>query len=81
MVAAKDPVSGQVVPVGELKANAYLELSIAWPVNEKEFVFYLLNSAADVVADSTVDLTGVKESVTIHLTGDNNLEKIKAEVN
>ena len=81
MVAAKDPISGQVVPIGELAANAYLELTIAWPAAETDFVFYLINTAGEVVANSTVDITGVKESVTIRLTGDQKLDRVNAEVN
>ncbi|MBP5299195.1 MAG: hypothetical protein J6Z09_08605 [Lachnospiraceae bacterium] len=82
MVAILDPYEGNQHEIGELADGQVLTCSFTgWPEDVTSFDVAFYNNAGELVSNSTVDITGVKSMVTIMLSGEGNIEKVKSEIN
>ena len=81
MISILDPYTGEQMDVGMLRAGLSMVITIQWPLDNTTFDFAVYNINGDLVSTSEVDITGVKESVSIVLSGDGNLESVSSNVN
>lgn len=82
MVSILDPYEGEQHNVGELPDGQVLTFSFTdWPADVTDFNVAFYNKSGELVSSSTVDITGVKTMVTIMLTGEGNIEKVKSDIN
>ncbi len=80
MIATLDPVTKEQVDLGELPADKIMMLNFDWPKDVTTFDMAVYNVAGDLVSVSNIDITGVKESVMITLSGDHNLDSVNTTV-
>jgi len=81
MVSVIDPNEENQVNVGALADNEVLTLKYsAWPKDVTTFDVAFYNNNGDMVSSTSVDITGVKEKVTISLTGEGNIDDLKGKV-
>ena len=81
MISILDPYTGEQMDVGMLRNGLSMVITIQWPLDNTTFDFAVYNINGDLVSTSEVDITGVKESVSIVLSGDGNLESVTSNVN
>ena len=80
MISTLDPVTKEQVDLGELPADKIMMLNFDWPKEVTTFDMAVYNVAGDLVSVSNIDITGVKESVMITLSGDHNLDSVNTTV-
>ncbi|MCR5279193.1 MAG: hypothetical protein K6E19_07090 [Lachnospiraceae bacterium] len=80
MVSTLDPITEEQIDLGELNAGKVMIINLQWPVESTQFDMAIYNVAGDLVSVSKVDVTGVTSSVTITLSGDNNLDSVSSTV-
>ena len=82
MVSILDPYEGNQHEIGALADGEVLTFSFnGWPEEVTDFDIAFYNKAGKLVSSSTVDISGVKSSVKIVLSGEGNIEKVKSEIN
>ncbi len=80
MVSTIDPYTDEQVDLGGLPADQLINISELWPRDKTIFDLAIYNVNGELVSASEVDITGIKEKVTITLSGDGDLENIESVV-
>lgn len=81
MVSVINPFDESQMDIGELPDGGVLNLSYTdWPKDVTAFDVAFYNKAGKMVSSSSIDITGVTKRVTISLTGDKNIDKVKGTV-
>ncbi len=81
MVSTLNPISAEQMDLGDLPADKIMTLDFEWPKAITTFHMAIYNMAGDLVSVSEIDITGVKESVVITLSGDKNLDRVDTTIN
>lgn len=81
MVSTLNPISAEQMDLGDLPADKIMTLEFEWPKAITTFHMAIYNMAGDLVSVSEIDITGVKESVVITLSGDKNLDSVDTTIN
>ena len=80
MISTISPYTDEQVDIGYLADGSVLKITMDWPEEVNIFALAVYNVNGELVSASEVDITGVTESVTITLSGEGDLEDVKAEV-
>lgn len=81
MVSVINPFDESQMDIGELPDGGVLNLSYTdWPKDVTDFDVAFYNKAGKMVSSSSIDITGVTKRVTISLSGDKNIDKVKGTV-
>ncbi len=81
MVSVINPFDESQMDIGELPDGGVLNLSYTdWPKDVTTFDVAFYNKAGKMVSSSSIDITGVTKRVTISLSGDKNIDKVKGTV-
>ncbi|MBP5659698.1 MAG: hypothetical protein J6X08_00025 [Lachnospiraceae bacterium] len=81
MVSVINPFDESQMDIGELPDGGVLNLSYTdWPKDVTAFDVAFYNKAGKMVSSSSIDITGVTKRVTISLSGDKNIDKVKGTV-
>lgn len=80
MISTLDPLSKEQIDLGSLNAGTAMILNLEWPADATQFDMAVYNMAGELVSVSNIDITGVTSSVTITLSGDNNLESVETNI-
>lgn len=80
MISTISPYTDEQVDIGYLADGTVLKITMDWPEEVNIFDLAVYNVNGELVSTSEVDITGVTESVTITLSGEGDLEDVKAEV-
>ena len=80
MISTISPYTDEQVDIGYLADGTVLKITMDWPEEVTVFDLAVYNVNGELVSTSEVDITGVTESVTITLSGEGDLEDVKAEV-
>ena len=80
MVSTIDPFSEEQIDLGPLPADKLINISQTWPVDKTTYDLAIYNVNGDLVSVTEVDITGIKEKVTITLSGNGDLENIDSLV-
>lgn len=80
MISTISPYTDEQVDIGYLADGTVLKVTMDWPEEVNIFDLAVYNVNGELVSTSEVDITGVTESVTITLSGEGDLEDVKAEV-
>lgn len=77
MVAVIDPVTGEQVNLDSLSDQESISMEADWPSSVKEFQWALYNTDGELCVEGTTDISSAQATVTLLLTGDGDLEKVK----
>lgn len=80
MVSTIDPFREEQIDLGPLPADKLINISQTWPVDKTTYDLAIYNVNGDLVSVTEVDITGIKEKVTITLSGNGDLENIDSLV-
>ncbi len=81
MVSVINPFDESQMDIGELPDGGVLNLSYTdWPKDVTAFDVAFYNKAGKMVSSSSIDITGVTKRVTISLSGDKSIDKVKGTV-
>ena len=80
MISTISPYTDEQVDIGYLADGTVLKITMDWPEEVNIFDLAVYNVNGELVSTSEVDITGVTESVIITLSGEGDLEDVKAEV-
>ena len=81
MLSIIDPSSHEQLNVAALENNASLSIGANWPNDESTLNWALYNKSGELCIEGSSDLTGIKESATIVLSGDGDVTNIDVQVN
>lgn len=77
MVAVIDPVTGEQVNLDSLSDQESISMEADWPSSVNEFQWALYNTDGELCVEGTTDISSAQTTVTLLLTGDGDLEKVK----
>ena len=77
MVAVIDPVTGEQVNLDSLSDQESISMEADWPSSVNEFQWALYNTDGELCVEGTTDISSAQATVTLLLTGDGDLEKVK----
>lgn len=77
MVAVIDPVTGEQVNMDSLSDQESISMEADWPSSVNEFQWALYNTDGELCVEGTTDISSAQATVTLLLTGDGDLEKVK----
>ena len=81
MLSIIDPSSKEQVNVAPVDNNSSKEVGANWPKEETKIYWALYNKDGELCIEGNSDITGIKESATIVLSGDGNVTDIDVQVN
>ena len=81
MLSIIDPSSKEQMNVAPVYNNSSIEVGANWPKEETKIYWALYNKDGELCIEGNSDITGIKESATIVLSGDGNVTDIDVQVN
>ena len=81
MLSIIDPSSKEQMNVTPVDNNSSIEVGANWPKEETKIYWALYNKDGELCIEGNSDITGIKESATIVLSGDGNVTDIDVQVN
>ena len=81
MLSIIDPSSKEQMNVAPVDNNSSIEVGANWPKEETKIYWALYNKDGELSIEGNSDITGIKESATIVLSGDGNVTDIDVQVN
>ena len=81
MLSIIDPSSKEQMNVAPVDNNSSIEVGANWPKEETKIFWALYNKDGELCIEGNSDITGIKESATIVLSGDGNVTDIDVQVN
>ena len=81
MLSIIDPSSKEQMNVAPVDNNSSIEVGANWPQDETKIYWALYNKDGELCIEGNSDITGIKESATIVLSGDGNVTDIDVQVN
>ena len=81
MLSISDPSSKEQMNVAPVDNNSSIEVGANWPQDETKIYWALYNKDGELCIEGNSDITGIKESATIVLSGDGNVTDIDVQVN
>ena len=81
MLSIIDPSSKEQMNVAPVDNNSSIEVGANWPKEETKIYWALYNKDGELCIEGNSDITGIKESATIVLSGDGNVTNIDVQVN
>mgnify|MGYP001771268677 FL=1 len=81
MLSIIDPSSKEQMNVAPVDNNSSIEVGADWPKEETKIYWALYNKDGELCIEGNSDITGIKESATIVLSGDGNVTDIDVQVN
>ncbi len=81
MLSIIDPSSKEQMNVAPIDNNASISVGANWPKDETIINWALYNKDGELCIEGNSDITGIKESATIVLSGDGNVTNIDVQVN
>ena len=81
MLSIIDPSSKEQMNVAPVDNNSSIEVGANWPKEETKIYWALYNKDGELCIEGNSDITGIKESATIVLSGDRNVTDIDVQVN
>ena len=81
MLSIIDPSSKEQMNVAPVDNNSSIEVGANWPKEETKIYWALYNKDGELCIEGNADITGIKESATIVLSGDGNVTDIDVQVN
>ena len=81
MLSIIDPSSKEQMNVAPIDNNSSIEVGANWPKEETKIYWALYNKDGELCIEGNSDITGIKESATIVLSGDGNVTDIDVQVN
>ena len=81
MLSIIDPSSKEQMNVAPVDNNSSIEVGANWPKEETKIYWALYNKDGGLCIEGNSDITGIKESATIVLSGDGNVTDIDVQVN
>lgn len=81
MLSIIDPSSKEQMNVAPVDNNSSIEVGANWPKEEIKIYWALYNKDGELCIEGNSDITGIKESATIVLSGDGNVTDIDVQVN
>ena len=81
MLSIIDPSSKEQMNVAPVDNNSSIEVGANWPKEETKIYWALYNKEGELCIEGNSDITGIKESATIVLSGDGNVTDIDVQVN
>ena len=81
MLSIIDPSSKEQMNVAPIDTNSSIEVGANWPKEETKIYWALYNKDGELCIEGNSDITGIKESATIVLSGDGNVTDIDVQVN
>ena len=81
MLSIIDPSSKEQMNVAPVDNNSSIEVGTNWPKEETKIYWALYNKDGELCIEGNSDITGIKESATIVLSGDGNVTDIDVQVN
>lgn len=80
MISIIDPLSHEQINVSSLVSGEVVSIGINWPKDEKLFYWALYNTNGELCIDGNSDLTGIKESATIIISGEGDETEIEVQL-
>lgn len=81
MLSIIDPSSKEQMNVAPVDNNSSIEVGANWPKEETKIYWALYNKDGELCIEGNSDITGIKESATIVLSGDGNVTDIDVQIN
>ena len=81
MLSIIDPSSKEQMNVAPVDNNSSIEVGANWPKEETKIYWALYNKDGELCIEGNSDISGIKESATIVLSGDGNVTDIDVQVN
>ena len=81
MLSIIDPSSKEQMNVAPVDNNSSIEVGANWPKEETKIYWALYNKDGELCIEGNSDITGIKESATIVLSGDGNVTDIDVQFN
>ena len=81
MLSIIDPSSKEQMNVAPVDNNSSIEVGANWPKEETKIYWALYNKDGELCIEGNSDITGIKESATIVLSGDGTVTDIDVQVN
>ena len=81
MLSIIDPSFKEQMNVAPVDNNSSIEVGANWPKEETKIYWALYNKDGELCIEGNSDITGIKESATIVLSGDGNVTDIDVQVN
>ena len=81
MLSIIDQSSKEQMNVAPVDNNSSIEVGANWPKEETKIYWALYNKDGELCIEGNSDITGIKESATIGLSGDGNVTDIDVQVN
>ena len=81
MLSIIDPSSKEQMNVAPVDNNSSIEVGANWQKKKKKIYWALYNKDGELCIEGNSDITGIKESATIVLSGDGNVTDIDVQVN
>ena len=81
MLSIIDPSSKEQMNVAPVDNNSSIEVGANWPKEETKIYWALYNKDGELCIEGNSDITGIKESATIVLSGDGNVTDIDVQGN
>ena len=81
MLSIIDPSSKEQMNVAPVDNNSSIEVGANWPKEETKIYWALYNKDGELCIEGNSDITGIKESATIVLSGNGNVTDIDVQVN
>ena len=81
MLSIIDPSSKEQMNVAPVDNNSSIEVGANWPKEETKIYWALYNKDGELCIEGNSDITGIKESATIVLSGDGYVTDIDVQVN
>ncbi|MBO4376158.1 MAG: hypothetical protein J5811_02560 [Lachnospiraceae bacterium] len=80
MIAVLDPDTEEQYNLGGIETGKTLSVQMYWPSDKTELRWAVYTQGGELYSDSTTKVTGVTESVTITISGENTIEDIDVEI-
>ena len=80
MIAIIDPIDGAQINIGGVKKNDTLKCKVIWPTDKNELKWAVYTQGGDLYSESTTDVTGLTESISITLKGENTIDDIDVDI-
>ncbi len=80
MIAIIDPIEGSQINLGGIKKDETQKCKLIWPTDKNELKWAVYTQGGDLYSDSTTDVTGLTESISITIKGENTIDDIDVDI-
>ncbi len=80
MIAIIDPLDETQINIGGVKKGETLSCKVIWPTDKNELKWAVYTQGGDLYSESTTDVTGLTESISITIKGENTIDDIDVDI-